>query len=474
MSNLKINTTPFCSIIVLNYYGEQVIEATIESLLKLNYPKTEYEIIVVDNNSQDNSKEILIKYSKQYPNIKLFFQNKNLGFSKGNNVGIKKAKGEFVALLNNDCIVEKNWLKELVKTATKDKKIFAVNSKILLYPRFINIRFNINPRLVPVYPWLYKSNLYGELESRLFYLPLFKKSNYFQIEVPYELYDDSVVKFKILFNSRGYKFENISDLKNYITFENKSLNVENVIIKGDDIEYLISFNLSERNIQKKSLDKVQNAGIMVFQDGYGRDIGAIVSANKQYHEYDLKQYDKEKEVYAACGAAVLYNKKILDRIGYLDESFFMYYEDVEISERARFAGFKIVYSPRAVVRHHHALFSKEWSPFFIYHVEKGRLLHLYYNFPFRVFLLAYYRLLADSVFTLFIILFNLKNLIYRIQSKKNDSGEPHFIRRMQIIKALVFFIIYSPFIFIRKFGYDQVRKKWAVDQNYLKILNGDW
>lgn len=471
---MKNTNSPFCSIIVLNYFGEKVIETTLDSLLNMSYPKNRYEIIVVDNNSQDNSKEILHKYAKDYPNIRLFFLEKNLGFSKGNNVGIKKSKGEFVALLNNDCVVEKNWLKELINSATKDKKIFAVNSKILLYPKFITIKFNINPKLIPVYAWLSKSNLYDNTDTKLYYPPLWRKSNYFQIEVPCEPYKDTVVKFILLFNSRGFKFEDVSDLKNAITFENKSLNVENIKIDGDDIEYLITFNLSEQNILKDSLDKIQNAGILVFQDGYGRDIGAIVSGHKQYHEYDLKQYNKGKEVYAACGAAVLYNKKILNKIGYLDESFFMYYEDVEISERARFAGFKTVYTPRAVVRHHHALFSKEWSPFFIYHVEKGRLLHLYYNFPLRVFLLAYYALVVDSVFTLFLILFKLKTFIYMIKSKKKESGEPNFIRRIQMIRALVFFIIYFPFLFIRKFKYSQARKKWAVDQNYLKILKGDW
>lgn len=465
---------PFCSIIVLNYYGEKVIETTLDSLLNLNYPKNRYEIIVVDNNSQDNSKEILTRYSKDYSIIKLIFLNKNLGFSKGNNVGIERAKGEFVALLNNDCVAEKNWLRELINSANKDKKIFAVNSKILLYQKFMNIKFNINHKLVPVYAWLSKSNLYDKSESKLYYPPLWKKSNYFQIEVPCEPYKDTEVTFTILFNSRGFKFEDVSDLKNAITIENESVYVTNITIDGDDIEYLIAFNLSERNIQKQSLNKVQNAGIVVFQDGYGRDIGAIVSGHKQYHEYDLKQYNKEKEVYAACGAAVLYNKKILKKIGNLDESFFMYYEDVEISERARFAGFKIVYTPRAVVRHHHALFSKEWSSFFIYHVEKGRLLHLYYNFPFRVFLFAYYSLVVDSVFTLLLILFKLKIFIYMIKSKKKEGGEPNFVRRIQMIRALAFFIIYFPFLFIRRFKYNQARKKWAVEQNYLKILKGDW
>lgn len=465
---------PSCSVIVLNYFGEKVIESTLNSLLNMNYPKNRYEIIVVDNNSNDNSKEILTRYSKDYSKIKLFFLDKNLGFSRGNNIGIKKAKGEFVALLNNDCVVEKNWLRELIKTAIKDKKIFAVNSKILLYPKFINIRFNINPKLLPVYSWLSKSHLYDKLDSKLYYLPLWRESNCFQIEIPYEPYKDNSVEFTILFNSRGFKFENVSDLKNTIIFENKSLDITNIMINGDDVEYKITCNLSNSNIFKKTLDKIQDAGILVFQDGYGRDIGAIVSGNKQYHEYDVGQYDKEKEIYAACGAAVLYNKRILNKIGYLDESFFMYYEDVEISERARFAGFKIVYSPYAVVRHHHALFSKEWSPFFIYHVEKGRLLHLFYNFPFRVFIIAYYALVLDSIANILLILFKLRTFIYRIKSKKSESGEPNFIRRIQMVRALFFFIIFFPYIFIKRIKYNRKRNKEAVTQNYLKILKGDW
>ncbi|MBI2011802.1 glycosyltransferase family 2 protein [Candidatus Daviesbacteria bacterium] len=466
--------SPICSIIVLNYYGEKVIRDTLDSLLNLNYPKKNYEIIVVDNNSKDKSKEILNKYANNYKNIKLIFLNKNLGFSRGNNVGIKKAKGEFVALLNNDCVVEKNWLKELVKIASKDKKIFAVNSKILLYQKFINIKFNISPKLIPVYSWLSKSKLYNGSASKLYYLPLWRISNYFRIEVPFEPYKDDYIEFTILFNSRGIKFEDTTDLRNSIIFENNLLDITNIISHGDDIEFQIVINTSNKNILKKALNKVQNAGIMVFQDGYGRDIGAIVSGNKQFHEYDVAQYNKEKEVYAACGAAVLYSKKILDKIGYLDESFFMYYEDVEISERARFAGFKSVYTPKAVVRHHHALFSKEWSPFFIYHVEKGRLLHLYYNFPLRVFLLAYYNLVIDSIFTVFLILFKFKTFIYRLKSKKSESGEPNFLRRIQMIRALLYFVVYSPFLFIRKFKYNQARNKEVVTQNYLKILKGDW
>lgn len=469
-----VNKFPLCSIIVLNYFGERVIENTLNSLLMINYPKDRYEIIVVDNNSQDQSKEILTKYSKEHSNIRLFFLNKNTGFSKGNNIGIKKARGEFVALLNNDCVVEKGWLRELVKSAKKDNNIFAVNSKILLYQKFINIKFWINPKLVPVYAWLSNSNLYDNSESRLFYLSIRKASDYYRVEVSYEPYSDSVVKFTILSNSRGLKFGDLSEIKDYIKFEEKFLNVSDIRINGDDVEFDISFNLLRQDVQKESTNKIQNAGIMVFQDGYGRDIGAVVSGNKQYHEYDIGQYNKEKEVYAACGAAVLYRKKYLERIGYLNESFFMYYEDVEVCERARFAGFKTIYCPKAVVRHHHALFSKEWSPFFIYHVEKGRLLHIFYNFPFKVFLFAYYAFVVDSIFTLLLILIQFNFFIYRLKSKKNERGEPHFVRRIQVIKALSFFIIYAPILLIEKFKYNKKRTKEAVTQNYLKLLRGEW
>lgn len=469
-----MNRYPFCSIIILNYQGERVIEGCINSLLQLNYPKDNFEIIVVDNNSNDNSREILTKIAKEHRNIKLIFLDKNYGFSKGNNVGIKNAKGEFVALINNDSLLDKNWLKETVKMLSKDPNIFAVNSKIYLYPKFFNVKFKIDSRLSPVFAWLTKSKLYDELDSKLFYLPLWRKDDFFEIEIPYEPFLDKEVLFNILFISKGSRLSKKINLNEIITFESKSAKISKVTRNEDDIEFQIAIKTTDLSVINKSLNKIQNAGIMVFQDGYGRDIGAIVRNFQQFHEYDLKQYDKEREVYAACGASVMYNKKILDKIGYLNESFFMYYEDVEISERARFAGFKSVYNPKAIVRHHHALFSKEWSPFFIYHVEKGRLLHLFYNFPMRVFVSEYYNMVIQSFIIFFSILFKLRAFFYKVKKKKKDDEEPKFVRRIQIIRALMYFLLNFPFLLIQRHRYDKSRSKNAVPQNYLKILKGDW
>src|SRR3989344_6983280 len=130
---------PYCSVVVLNYFGENLLENVIIALIKLDYPKDNYEIIIVDNNSQDRSRKIISEFVNRYRNVKSIFLPKNIGFSKGNNVGIRNARGKYVALLNNDCVVEKNWLKELVKSAESDNAIFAVNSKIKLYPSYLKI-----------------------------------------------------------------------------------------------------------------------------------------------------------------------------------------------------------------------------------------------------------------------------------------------------------------------------------------------
>ena len=125
---------PYCSIIVLNYQGEKIIEKTLNSLTALNYKKDRYEVLIVENGSKDKSDEVIGNWlaAHKLKNFHLLSLPKNLGFAGGNNEGIKRARGKYIALLNNDCVVDKNWLRELVIVAEKNEKIFAVNSKIML------------------------------------------------------------------------------------------------------------------------------------------------------------------------------------------------------------------------------------------------------------------------------------------------------------------------------------------------------
>ncbi|MCY6484519.1 glycosyltransferase family 2 protein [Clostridium aestuarii] len=116
------------SIVIPNYNGAKYIKGCIASLKKQTYDN--YELIIVDNASQDNSIEIIEKY---HPQVNLIKNKQNYGFSITVNQGIKAACGKYVVLLNNDTEVFEDWLKNLVECIEQDKKIFSVCSKMLRY-----------------------------------------------------------------------------------------------------------------------------------------------------------------------------------------------------------------------------------------------------------------------------------------------------------------------------------------------------
>jgi len=123
------------SIIILNWNGLKDTIECLESLKKITYP--DYEVIVIDNGSVGNDPDVLEEKYKDY--IKIIRNKKNLGFAGGNNVGIRKVlkegKSKYVLLLNNDTIVEPNFLDELVKTGKEDEKTGVVGGKIYYYDK---------------------------------------------------------------------------------------------------------------------------------------------------------------------------------------------------------------------------------------------------------------------------------------------------------------------------------------------------
>jgi len=114
-------------IVILNYNGIHLLKKHLSSVIKTEY--SNFDICVVDNGSTDNSVEYL---KKNYPNIKIVKSNTNLGFGRGNNLGVSSNPGyDAYVLVNNDVSVERNWLSELVKVAESSKDIGAVGPKIL-------------------------------------------------------------------------------------------------------------------------------------------------------------------------------------------------------------------------------------------------------------------------------------------------------------------------------------------------------
>lgn len=116
------------SIIILNYNGLKFLENCLNSVLAQSF--TDYEIIFVDNGSVDGSLEF-VKSHFTDNRIKCFSTGSNLGFTGGNNFGLKYAEGENIVLLNNDTVVEENWLKYLYESIDSDENVGAVQSLVI-------------------------------------------------------------------------------------------------------------------------------------------------------------------------------------------------------------------------------------------------------------------------------------------------------------------------------------------------------
>jgi len=131
------------SIIVLTWNGAQVIKQNLDSIFK-KFPKdNSWEVIVVDNNSHDETREIVNQYKK----VRLVEKKKNHGFAKGNNFGISEAKGEYVLFLNQDVEQKGQAIQEMVNFLG-DNQEFGLVAPQLLYP---DGRIQLSCR--PFYTW---------------------------------------------------------------------------------------------------------------------------------------------------------------------------------------------------------------------------------------------------------------------------------------------------------------------------------
>ena len=124
---------PLVSIIILNYNAGKLLRNCVKSIFDSDYKNL--EIIVVDNISNDNS-HILCK--EEFQKIKLIENKENLGYCEGNNIGIRKANGKFIVIINPDTEVSSTWLHELLNAQKKlgegifQPKILSLKEKNIL------------------------------------------------------------------------------------------------------------------------------------------------------------------------------------------------------------------------------------------------------------------------------------------------------------------------------------------------------
>lgn len=118
---------PLVNFITVNYNGSAYLKPLFESLQNLDYPKDRIEVTMVDNGSKDDSVEFVKKY---FPDVRILINGTN-NYCLANNLGIRQAKGKYIALINNDLTLDKLWLKEILKIMEQDEIIGAATGKIL-------------------------------------------------------------------------------------------------------------------------------------------------------------------------------------------------------------------------------------------------------------------------------------------------------------------------------------------------------
>lgn len=254
-------------IIVLNYKQYKLTEDTIESILKITHKNFDYHIYIIDNNSPDDSYSKLQKKYSSSPLITIKKNSENSGYSGGNNFGIKlalKDKVNYSLIINNDVLVDKNFLQVLYDTSKRYKDNCLIGPKIYFAP--------------------------------------------------------------------GYEFH-----KNRYT--------------------------------KSQIGKViWSAGGQIDWDNiYGSNIGV--------DEVDEGQRDKENYYNDfLTGCCFLVPVKIFEKIGFFDEKYFMYLEDVDFCHKAKIAGFKLVYAPESFIWHVNSGSSGSGSNLHDYFTTRNRLI----------------------------------------------------------------------------------------------------
>ena len=122
-------------------------------------------------------------------------------------------------------------------------------------------------------------------------------------------------------------------------------------------------------------EQLDSAGMLIAADG---------SSKQRGHLFPVGEFDREDEVLLPSGSAALYRRAMLDAIGLFDEDFFLYCEDTDLGLRARWAGWKCIYVPAAVVDHHYSHSAGRASKLKAYYVERNRLFVVAKNFPARM------------------------------------------------------------------------------------------
>ncbi|MCK9922209.1 glycosyltransferase family 2 protein [Frankia sp. AgPm24] len=370
---------PLATIVIVNWNGAHLLAACLDGVAKQD-ASFAYRTWVVDNASTDGSRELL---AERYPWVQVIAAESNLGFAGGNNLALRSVTTEYAVLLNNDAVPEPTWLTAILAPFTEPggQHLGATTGKVVFLPRFLRLRLH-TATFVP-----------GPHDSREL-----------GVRVSSVTVDGREVLREVLWEKLTYGAEGPVSSPYFWTRGDGELcvpipesgpatlgftwaaeSLKQVTLSWDGpttgADTATTGGRAELSVSPESatvtvtvggdaprVDVINNVGGIVLVDGYGADRG--------YQQVDTGQFDQPEDVFTACGNGMAIRSSLGHELGWFDDAFFLYYEDTDLSWRIRTRGFAIRYVPGAVLRHVHSASSVEWSPLFVFHTDRNRLLML--------------------------------------------------------------------------------------------------
>jgi GT2 family glycosyltransferase len=344
---------PFVRVVVLNYNGGEYVLECLESLRAVDWPSDRMEVVVVDNASSDGSPDAV---AGRFPDVALIRNPRNDGFSANNLALADLHDVTYVALVNPDAVVEPGWLRALVAAAERDATIGAVSPKMLLHDRVLEIPVETSGPIDVRGVWVDGADRSGEC-LRVWRLlgrdvsadRVRLGAGRTRLAIPVET---SAARVELLVSAPGPTHVAAGEWSG--------------VVQGPPVRARTEARGAARDI-------INNAGIEPRAHAYFADRGLGA--------YDGPPFDRPEEVFGWTGGGVLLRSAYLEDVGLFDDLFFLYYEDVDLSWRGRSRGWRFVYEPRAVMRHHHAASTVEGSALFVFENERNHLLTLFKNAP---------------------------------------------------------------------------------------------
>lgn len=224
---------PLVTFIIINWNGGEFVQQCIYSILNQTYDNI--EVLVVDNCSTDNSVAFIESFVNKFPIVRLIKNNKNFGFSRACNIGANHANGEFIVFVNNDAILNHDWLINIINKITYNPNVAVASGPIFYYsnPRLI---WSLGARFDKVsgFSWNLGQKKYHFQNGEFDYLSgcvmlvnknVFKKIGMF--DESFFIYDDDIdlcfrakyLGYKLEFVDESISFHKVSESKKKLPYK---------------------------------------------------------------------------------------------------------------------------------------------------------------------------------------------------------------------------------------------------------------